>query len=146
MRMASDAEQRISRVKGGVRAGRVKGHVGNNNCTPPKRRFWNAEQKMRCGFSIDFSMARCPKLRTHAVEKCFERPHFIFCSSFQNLRLGSINCATYPGRIGWVLNDVQGMLTSKFSSLMGLPNPAWVSRAIVVSHMGGLKGRACRSC
>jgi hypothetical protein len=27
MRMASDAEQRISRVKGGVRAGRVKGGV-----------------------------------------------------------------------------------------------------------------------
>jgi hypothetical protein len=27
---------------------------------PPKRRIWNAEQKMRCGFSIDFSMARGP--------------------------------------------------------------------------------------
>jgi hypothetical protein len=31
-----------------------------------------------------------PKLSTHALEKCFENPHFIFCSSFQNLRLGSI--------------------------------------------------------
>jgi hypothetical protein len=60
--------------------------------------------------------------------------------------VGNNNCATYRGRIGWVLNDVQGMLTSTFSSLMGLPNPAWVSRAIVVSHMGGLKGLACRSC
>jgi len=28
--------------------------------TPPKRRFWKDEQQMRCGFSIDFSMARCP--------------------------------------------------------------------------------------
>jgi hypothetical protein len=25
------------------------------------------------------------------IEKCFENPHFIFCYSFQNLRLGSIN-------------------------------------------------------
>jgi hypothetical protein len=31
-----------------------------------------------------------PKLSTHALEKCFENQHFIFCSSFQNLRLGSI--------------------------------------------------------
>jgi hypothetical protein len=29
-----------------------------------------------------------PKLSTHAPEKCFENPHFIFCSSFPNLRLG----------------------------------------------------------
>jgi len=26
------------------------------------------------------------------VDKCFENPHFIFCSSFQNLRLGGANC------------------------------------------------------
>jgi hypothetical protein len=32
-----------------------------------------------------------PKVSTHALEKCFENPHFIFCSSFQNLRLGAIN-------------------------------------------------------
>jgi hypothetical protein len=31
-----------------------------------------------------------PKLSTHALEKCFEHPGFILCSSFQNLRLGSI--------------------------------------------------------
>jgi len=24
------------------------------------------------------------------IEKCIEHPHFIFCSTFQNLRLGSI--------------------------------------------------------
>jgi hypothetical protein len=24
------------------------------------------------------------------VDKCFENPHFIFCSSFQNLRLGGV--------------------------------------------------------
>ncbi len=33
-----------------------------------------------------------PKLSTHALEKCFLRnPHFVFCSSFQNLRLGGVN-------------------------------------------------------
>jgi hypothetical protein len=41
-----------------------------------------------------------PKLSTHALEKCFENPHFIFCSSFQNLRLGSI---TLPRQSGWTL-------------------------------------------
>jgi hypothetical protein len=29
-------------------------------------------------------------LSTHALEKCFENPDFIFCSSFQNLRLGGV--------------------------------------------------------
>ncbi len=24
---------------------------------------------------------------THVLDKCFENPHFIFCSCFQNLRL-----------------------------------------------------------
>jgi hypothetical protein len=28
------------------------------------------------------------------IEKCFENPHFIFCYSFQNLRLGSIKSGT----------------------------------------------------
>ncbi len=36
-----------------------------------------------------------PKLSTHALEKCFENPHFIFCSSFQNLRLGD---TIYPSQ------------------------------------------------
>jgi hypothetical protein len=31
-----------------------------------------------------------PKSSTHALEKCFEHPDFIFCSSFQNLRLGGV--------------------------------------------------------
>ena len=31
------------------------------------------------------------KLSTHALETCFLRnPHLIFCSSFQNLRLGGV--------------------------------------------------------
>jgi hypothetical protein len=32
-----------------------------------------------------------PKSSTHVLQKCFENPHYIFCSSFQNLRLGAIN-------------------------------------------------------
>jgi len=31
-----------------------------------------------------------PKFSAHALEKGFENPHFIFCSSFPNLRLGGI--------------------------------------------------------
>ncbi len=43
-----------------------------------------------------------PKLSTHALEKCFENPHFIFCSSFQNLRLGIIQLlATKHGSRVW---------------------------------------------
>ena len=58
----------------------------------PKRRFWNDEQQIECGFSIKFSAVRSPKSSTHDLEKCFEIRILIFCSSFQNLRLGSIAC------------------------------------------------------
>jgi hypothetical protein len=34
-----------------------------------------------------------PKLSTHALQKCFDNHHFLFCSSFQNLRLGGVNFA-----------------------------------------------------
>jgi hypothetical protein len=41
------------------------------------------------GRESDFYMVRRPKSSTHALEKCFLRnPGFIFCSSFQHLRLG----------------------------------------------------------
>ncbi len=46
---------------------------------------------MKCGFSNHISMESWPKLITHDIEMFFLRnPHFIFCSSFPNLRLGSI--------------------------------------------------------
>ena len=69
---------------------------------------------MKCGFSIDFSMTSCqnkvlrPSKSTskthissfvtlpkssfgeHTIEKSIESRHFIFCSVFQNLRLGTI--------------------------------------------------------
>jgi hypothetical protein len=35
-----------------------------------------------------------PKLSTHTLEKGVEHLHFIFCSAFQNLRLGSIELPT----------------------------------------------------
>ncbi len=57
----------------------------------PKRRFWKAEQKMKSGFSTDFSMVRSPnRVLTPLKSASFENLDFIFCSSFQNLRLGGI--------------------------------------------------------
>jgi hypothetical protein len=58
------------------------------NFMRPKRRFWTDEQKIKirifdCRFNGSY-----PKSSTHAREKTVETPDFIFCSSFQNLRLG----------------------------------------------------------
>jgi hypothetical protein len=74
--------------------------------TPPKRRFWKEEQKMKIypsqtkilegltkgeikifdihlkGVSTRFGL--------QTIEKYIENLDFIFCQSFQNLRLGSI--------------------------------------------------------
>jgi len=43
------------------------------------------EQMMKSGFSIEFSAIRSPN-RVLNLD-----PHLIFCSSFQNLRLGGVN-------------------------------------------------------
>ncbi len=43
---------------------------------------------------------------------------------------------TYPRRIWQGLDYASCILRSMLSSLMGLPNPAWVSLGNVVSHMG----------
>jgi hypothetical protein len=42
----------------------------------------------------------------------------------------------HPRRIGNRLNDESCMLIIMLSSLLGLPNPAWVSLGNVVHHMG----------
>jgi hypothetical protein len=34
-----------------------------------------------------------------SIEKCFENPHFVFCSSFPNLRLGSGKIAPFGGGV-----------------------------------------------
>jgi len=44
---------------------------------------------MKSGFSTDFSIVIGSKSITHAPEKGFENPDFIFCCSFQNLRFAS---------------------------------------------------------
>jgi hypothetical protein len=68
-----------------------------SNFIPPKRRFWKDEQKMKSGFSNHFSrtwvlfLGYEPLIGLRTIEKSVEKPDFIFCSSFQNLRLGSIN-------------------------------------------------------
>jgi hypothetical protein len=61
----------------------------------PQTKIWeggtNQEQKMKSGFSTDFSMVRSPnRVLTHLKKASFENPDFLFCSSFQNLRLGGI--------------------------------------------------------
>jgi len=60
----------------------------------PKRRFWKEEQKMKSGFSTDFSMVRSPnRVLTH-----LKSASNIRISSFQNLRLGGIKI--HPGGSG----------------------------------------------
>ena len=61
------------------------------NCMPPKRRFWKELQKIKRAFPRVFSR----------VESASENPPFIFCSVFQNLRLGSINCPKLRHRWKW---------------------------------------------
>ena len=51
---------------------------------PSQTKSWKAEQKRMCVFSIDFSNRSWPNWSTHALEKCFENPHFLFCSAFQH--------------------------------------------------------------
>jgi len=48
-----------------------------------------------------FSRAWVLDLGYDTIEKCFENPDFIFCSTFQNLRLGSI-----------ILTDTSSMMRS----------------------------------
>ena len=55
---------------------------------PPKRRVWKEEQKDVMRIFDRLFTSPWPKSSTHALEKGFEYPDFIFCSSFQNLRLG----------------------------------------------------------
>ena len=43
-----------------------------------KRRFWQKEQKMKSGFSIDFSRDRSPNRVLTPAEKGLENTHFIF--------------------------------------------------------------------
>jgi hypothetical protein len=71
-------------------AGRHLPYFWKDKFMLPKRRFWKEEQKMQSGFSNHFFNGSWPKLSTHALEKYFENPDCIFCSPFQNLRLGGI--------------------------------------------------------
>jgi len=49
---------------------------------------WTKDEILIFEWTFNFSW---PKSSTHALEKCFEKSNFIFCSSFQNLRLGGVN-------------------------------------------------------
>ena len=68
-------------------------HVTNRpkwRLMPPNRRFWKDEQKMKCRFSVDFSMARSPKSSNNALQKGPRNPAFHILLSFQNLRLDGL--------------------------------------------------------
>ncbi len=54
-----------------------------------------------------------PKSSTHALEKCFENPDFLFCQSFQNLRLGGIN---YFNHESWFTILVATLLVGRHAS------------------------------
>jgi hypothetical protein len=59
------------------------------------------------------------KSSTHALEKCCENPDFIFCSSFQNLRLGWIKFVR-PSKI-FVWGSIQlHFVSSKIPNLSAL--------------------------
>ena len=74
---------------------------------------------MKCGFAKHFSTVRGPKLSTHDLKKVLENPHFIFCSSFHNLRLGGVNFPNEDlGRID-NFNDKRGNPDFEGSTFQG---------------------------
>jgi hypothetical protein len=61
------------------------------NFIPPKRRFWTYWQKMKSRFSIYLSSVWVLDLGYEQLQSISKNPDFLFCQSFQHLRLGSIN-------------------------------------------------------
>ncbi len=100
---------RISRVKGRVRASRVKGLAGRHlmNLDDSRTMCLNSDSVCRNHLSIpneDFGRCNKDEIRISnealvrgvstrfgiwTIEKSVENPDVIFCSSFQNLRLGA---------------------------------------------------------
>ncbi len=62
-----------------------------SNFTLPKRRFWKGVTKDEMRIFEALFKGVSTQFGQRTIEKCFENPHYIFCYSFQNLRLGSIN-------------------------------------------------------
>ena len=56
----------------------------------PNEDVGSVNKKMKCGFSKDCSKDVSTQFGTRTFEKSVEKPDFFICSSFQNLRLGSI--------------------------------------------------------
>ena len=76
---------------------------------------------------------RC--IGSDAVFFCTKKISHDKTGAYGTIHVGNNIGASYPRRIGQVLNDVSCILDSMLSSLMGLPNRAWVAGANVVSHM-----------
>ncbi len=92
-------------------------------------------------------MARLPS--THACKffrKVVGAKSRSFCSPYHTAHVGKSICETYPRMIGQGLNEAACMLGSMLSSLMGLPNQAWVSLANAVSHMAYRQCDQLREC
>jgi len=83
-------------------------------------------------FSFYCSLARLPS--THVCKffrKVVGAKSRSFCSPYHTAHVGNSICETYPRMIGQGLNEAACILGSMLSSLMGLPNQAWVSLANV---------------
>ena len=63
---------------------------GFSKFIPPKRRFWKDEQMMKPRMVEELFKGVSTLFGLRTIEKSVEKPDFIICSSFQNLRLGSI--------------------------------------------------------
>jgi hypothetical protein len=109
---------------------------GKQHFIPPKRRFWNDKQKMKCKFSKHFSSARVLDLGHEPLKSLSKIRISSFVHRSKIFVWGAYICENYPRRIGQGLNDASCMLGGMLSSLVGLPNPAWEILANVVSHMG----------
>ena len=55
---------------------------------PPKRRFGNSYKRRNTRLLGLFSAGVSTRFGRLTIEKSIKHPHFIFCNSFQNLRLG----------------------------------------------------------
>ncbi len=97
--------------------------IWDSNVPPPKRRFWKVGQTFQSAFSKHFHAPQTKILEggtkdemriskealfkgvsaqfgTRAIEKTLETPHLIFCSAFQNLRLGGVKLGRMHKRGG----------------------------------------------
>jgi len=115
-------------------------------------RWCGKQRRYLCSSNEEFEMSKKP-FRT-----CFRRTVQIFVAQIEyslpwkvlprethTSHVGNNISETYPRRIGQGLYDKPCILGSMLSSLIGLPNPAWVSLGNIVSHMGCIRDEGTRT-